>query len=100
MRPLWVLSANARLIAADAPGAARTSSAERSVVSNESLATAGNVSCRFVGMNGYPDGWAEKGTEAYWAKREADQAALRLQFIKDKGIPPKPPDPRERLRHR
>ncbi len=51
-------------------------------------------------MNGYPDGWAEKGTEAYWAKREADQAALRLQFIKDKGIPPKPPNPRERLRDR
>jgi hypothetical protein len=51
-------------------------------------------------MNGYPDGWAEKGTHAHWAKREADQAALRLQFIKDKGILPKPPDPRERLRHR
>ena len=32
-----------------------------------------------------------EGTEAYWAKREADQAALRLQFIKDKGIPPKTP---------
>jgi hypothetical protein len=43
---------------------------------------------------------AEKGSEAYWAKRKADQAALRLQFIKDQGIPPKPRDPRERLRHR
>jgi DDE family transposase len=35
-------------------------------------------------MNGYPDGWAEKGTHAYWAKREADQAALRVQFIKER----------------
>jgi hypothetical protein len=51
-------------------------------------------------MNGSPDGWAEKGTAAYWAKREAEQAALRLQFIKDGGIPPTRPDPRERLRHR
>ena len=50
-------------------------------------------------MNNLPDGWAEKGTAA-WAKREAEQAALRLQFIKDGGIPPKRPDPRERLRHR
>ena len=51
-------------------------------------------------VNDSPDGRAEKGTEAYWAKRDADQAALRLQFIKDQGIPPKRPDPRERLRHR
>ncbi len=51
------------------------------------------------GVNGSHDG-REKSTEAYWAKRDADQAALRLQFIKDQGIPPKRPDPRERLRHR
>jgi hypothetical protein len=62
--------------------------------------TAGNGFLYREGMNAYPDGWTEKGTEAYWAKREADQAALRLQFIRDQGIPPKRPDPRERLRGR
>jgi hypothetical protein len=35
--------------ATDSPARHEASSAERNVVSNESLATAGNVPCRFVG---------------------------------------------------
>lgn len=69
-------------------------------VSAPARSTAGGKKKGMGIMNGSPDGWAEKGTAAYWAKREAEQAALRLQFIKDGGIPPTRPDPRERLRHR